>query len=314
MLDATPELAGWKVSVSLTEGSGSDLERPEHEDLDTEAERLLPSGDEIASRLIHEIQHEQSVYQAAGMFQALETEDLSTENLDGLSAAERASALRRASALAGCLMHAAIIVIDELIDDIVSLRARADLADEPDTVSPLFAQRLLVAMVDVTGRLTKGWEPLASVAQELSLRLLLNQVEIVAEAAGVALDDDWRGHLEDILFEDIDHELLYDPAHDGIEDDPESQPPGWLRCGSRTGSSRSTTRGQCPPTHCRRSRQQARSRNRAARGFVREPRSEPLIGPGSPACCPQRAMAAPVPTSLPVPRPGRMTGSANVRL
>jgi hypothetical protein len=83
-----------------------------------------------------------------------------------------------------------------------------------------------VAMVDVTGRLTKGWEPLASVAQELGLRVLLNLVEVVADTAGVALDDGWRGHLEDLLFEDIDHELLYNPAYDGIEDDPESQPPG----------------------------------------------------------------------------------------
>ena len=35
-----------------------------------------------------------------------------------------------------------------------------------------------------------------------------------------------RGHLEDMLFEDVDHELLYDPAYDGIEDDPDSQPAG----------------------------------------------------------------------------------------
>lgn len=56
--------------------------------------------------------------------------------------------------------------------------------------------------------------------------MLLNQVEVVADAAGVALDHDWRGHLEDLLFEDTDHELLYDPAYDGIEDDPASQPPG----------------------------------------------------------------------------------------
>jgi hypothetical protein len=87
--------------------------------------------------------------------------------------------------------------------------------------TPLFAQRFLVAVVDVTGRLTRGWEPLACVAQELGLRVLLNQVEVVAETADVALDDGWRGYLEDMLFEDIDHELLYNPAYDGIEDDAE---------------------------------------------------------------------------------------------
>jgi hypothetical protein len=36
----------------------------------------------------------------------------------------------------------------------------------------------------------------------------------------------WRGHLEDLLFEDLDHELLYDPTNDGIEEDPAAQPPG----------------------------------------------------------------------------------------
>jgi len=94
------------------------------------------------------------------------------------------------------------------------------------TTPGLFAQKFLVAVVDVTGRLTKGWEPLACVAQELGLRVLLNQVEVVAESADVALDDGWRGHLEEMLFEDLDHEMLYDPAYDGIEDDPASQPPG----------------------------------------------------------------------------------------
>ena len=165
---------------------------------------------------------------------------------DSLSPAERAAATRRAAALAGCLIQAAEVLIDELIDDIVSLRAEESAAGQygaaaqiEDTwvlcqlparfaarYTPLFAQRLLVAVVDVTGRLTKGWEPLASVAQELGLRILLNLVDIVAETAGVTLDDGWRGHLEEILFEDIDHEMLYNPAYDGIEDDPESQPPG----------------------------------------------------------------------------------------
>ena len=92
--------------------------------------------------------------------------------------------------------------------------------------TPLFAQKFLVAVVDVTGRLTKGWEPLACVAQELGLRILLNEVEVVAETADVALDDNWRSLFEDLLFEDLDHEFLYDPAYDGIEDDPASQPPG----------------------------------------------------------------------------------------
>lgn len=246
LLGTTPELSGWAPNVSMTEHTGADLEQPGHEDLDAEAQRLLPSGDEIADRLIHEIRHEQSVYDAAQMFQAMPTEHLSTEDLTRLGTSARTAALQRAFALAGCLMHAADLLIDQLIEDIVSLRSAENVADERDAgaridetwvlcqlpsrfaarYTPLFAQMLLVAVVDVTGRLTKGWEPLVCVAQELGLRLLFNLVEVVADTSGVALDEDWRGHLEDLLFEDVDHELLYDPAYDGIEDDPESQPPG----------------------------------------------------------------------------------------
>jgi hypothetical protein len=246
LIDATPELAGWTPRVSLTEGPGAGLAEPGPEDLDAEVQRLLPSGDEIADRLIHEIEHEQSVFDAAGMFRAVPAADLSAEHAGSWTAAEQAAARRRAAALAGCVMLAADLLIDELIEDIVSLRVDETAAGDRDAAAriagtwvlsqlpprfaasytPLFAQRLLVAMVDVTGRLTRGWEPLASVAQELGLRVLLNLVDVVADTAGVALDDGWRDHLEDLLFEDLDHELLYNPAHDGIEDDPDSQPPG----------------------------------------------------------------------------------------
>lgn len=238
LIEETPELAGWTFSVSVVEtladdeGSGPD---------GLDAEQLLPSGDQIAASLLQGIQHEQSVYAAAKSFRAIPIEDLSTEDLNSLSPTGHDAALRRASALAGCLMHAAEIVIDELIDDITSLRDHDD-AQTPDIAetwilgqlprrfaanyTALFAQKFLVATVDLTGRLTRGWESLACVAQELGLRILLNQVEVVAETADVALDDHWRSHLEDLFFEDLDHEFLYDPAYDGIEDDPASQPPG----------------------------------------------------------------------------------------
>ena len=63
-------------------------------------------------------------------------------------------------------------------------------------------------------------------AQELGLRVLLDHVEVGGKRLTWPWPDDWRGHLEDLLFEDLDHELLYDPAHDGIEEDPARQPPG----------------------------------------------------------------------------------------
>jgi hypothetical protein len=242
LIDGTQELTGWTSSVNLVQATDDGQEEPGSGDLDAEGEKLLPSGEQLAASLLEDIRHEEAVYTAADLFQALPLEDLCTEDLDGLGSAERTAAMRRASALAGCLIYAADIVIDELIDDIVNLRdeeSDASTSTIEDTwvlcqlparfavgYTPLFAQKFLVAVVDVTGRLTKGSEPLACVAQELGLRVLLNQVEVVAESADVALDDGWRGHLEEMLFEDLDHEMLYDPAYDGIEDDPASQPPG----------------------------------------------------------------------------------------
>jgi hypothetical protein len=91
---------------------------------------------------------------------------------------------------------------------------------------PVFAQKFLVAFTDMTRRVSAGWEPLANVAQELAVRVLLNQVEVVADSAGVELPEHWRPDLEEYLFEDLDHEYLYDPAYDGFEDESDFGPPG----------------------------------------------------------------------------------------
>jgi hypothetical protein len=242
LIEETSELTGWTSRVRLVEASHDDEgDLDEAEDIDAQVERLLPSGDEIVGSLLRDIQHERSVYAASQLFQALPVEELSIQYFDDLPDKERAAARHRASALAGCLIQASVIVVDQLIDDIARLRERKGaatpaigdtwvLSDLPArfeaNYSPLFAQEFLVALIDVTSRLTRGWEPLACVAQELGLRILLDRVELVAEAADVALDDGWRSHLEDLFFDDLDHELLYDPACDGIEDDPASQPPG----------------------------------------------------------------------------------------
>jgi hypothetical protein len=242
LIEETPELTGWAPRVRLVRESHDDeVESLGMEDIDTQAERLLPSGDGIVDSLLRDIEHERSVHAASAQFQALPVEQLSTEDLNNLSDKERTAALHRASTLAGCLIQASVIVVDQLIDDITELRERKStasleigdtwvLSDLPTrfaaNYAALFAQEFLVALIDVTSRLTRGWEPLACVAQELGLRILLDRVEGVAVAADVALDDGWRSHLEDLLFEDLDHEFLYDPAYDGIEGDAASQPPG----------------------------------------------------------------------------------------
>jgi hypothetical protein len=238
LLAAHPELTGWGRRVTATPSEPDD---DETEDLDARAARLLPDGDEIARALLHAIAYERSVYDSAERFTAWGLEDLTAWDLDDLSPPERAAALRRARALAGCLILASVITVDELFQDVDGLRQERDgdpaaiagtwiLSGLParfaDRYSALFAQKFLVALADVTVRFTGEWKPLACVAQELALRVILNQVEVIAETADVALDDGWRGHLEDLLFDDLDHELLYDMAFDGIEDDVSRQPPG----------------------------------------------------------------------------------------
>lgn len=64
------------------------------------------------------------------------------------------------------------------------------------------------------------------VARERGLRVLLNGVEVIAEAADVELEDGWREHVEELFFEDADHEMRYDMSLDGIEDDPSLQAAG----------------------------------------------------------------------------------------
>jgi hypothetical protein len=241
LLKANPELAGWGHRVDVAVTAEDQNEAEDDEDLDEEAAALVPDGERLASDLMHAIDYEQSIYESAKAFRAFPLEDLVVGDVESLPESERTEALRQATALAGCLMHAAVVVVDQLFEDIEHLRT----ADGPEDFdvddswqlsqlpsrfahryTPLFAQDFLVALVDVTARFTVGWEPLACVAQELGLRLLLNHVEVVADTSDVLLQDGWREHVEEMLFEDVDHELLYDMSFDGIEDDVSAQPPG----------------------------------------------------------------------------------------
>jgi hypothetical protein len=144
--------------------------------------------------------------------------------------------------VAGALFQASILTVDQLFEDLATLReqpgdATADSSDEvfwvldglpsryANRYDVLFTQEMIVAMVDVTRRFTDGWEPLACVGQELALRLILDQAEVQIELTEAGVDvgipAGWRARVEDTLFEDLDHEMLYDPSLDGIEDDPE---------------------------------------------------------------------------------------------
>ena len=132
-----------------------------------------------------------------------------------------------------------MVVLDHLFMDLQTLATEhhgASVADLDDAAffvlhelpsryahryDALFVQEFIVATVDVTRRFTAGWEPLACVAQELALRMILNGAEFQLELAEVKLSDGWRAEIEDALFEDLDHEMLFDASLDGIEDDSE---------------------------------------------------------------------------------------------
>jgi hypothetical protein len=161
----------------------------------------------------------------------------------------RARTDRQARWLAGLLWQASETLVDQLLDDVMALRAEPDAAAWPHVVehsqvlrglpprfwhriTPVVAAKMLVVAVDLTARVARGWTPPSCVAQELMLRCLLDEVASLAGTHQVGLDEDWRDRFEDALFEDVDHEMLYDPAADGFEDDPGfPRPPGMAPMG-----------------------------------------------------------------------------------
>ncbi|MFB7893066.1 hypothetical protein ACFC1I_12765 [Microbacterium sp. NPDC056044] len=146
------------------------------------------------------------------------------------STAERAKLMRETALIRGLLWHASVTVVDRLFEDLREL-ARPDagagawhdtwvLSQLPPMFGHrygvLFAQKFLVAAVEVTARLAGGWSTLPTVAHELALRIILNEAESVQEEIAFSLRSDWRAQLEEVLFRDLDHELLYEPDMDGI--------------------------------------------------------------------------------------------------
>ncbi|WP_104137844.1 hypothetical protein [Arthrobacter sp. ZGTC131] len=84
-----------------------------------------------------------------------------------------------------------------------------------------FAQQLLVIATDMSAALVRGWTHPSCVAQELAVRCLLDQVEVIQDLYGLDLADGWRGRLEGRTLEYTDSEMLYQNALDGFEGDVE---------------------------------------------------------------------------------------------
>jgi len=73
----------------------------------------------------------------------------------------------------------------------------------------------------MTGALIRGWTRPTCVAQELALRCLLDQVDVIQDLYDLDLPDGWRGLLEQHMLEDTDSEMLYQNAMDGCAGDIE---------------------------------------------------------------------------------------------
>jgi hypothetical protein len=84
----------------------------------------------------------------------------------------------------------------------------------------LFLKKFITVAVDLGRQLVAGQWALTCVAQVLALRMVLDRVETVQEIYGLTLDDDWQSWAEARLFEDLDHQMLYDPRKDGVETIP----------------------------------------------------------------------------------------------
>jgi len=184
-----------------------------------------------------DIETETRLFRQADRLTGIELDELGADSFEGTDPDARGLALRQATLLAGCLWHASVILVDQLIEDIGTLGLANARGEDPDIAStfvlsgmprrfeskytPLFAQKLLVAAVDLTSRLTRGWEAPACVSQELLLRSLLDSVLVCQETYDVPLAEDWRSLLEEMMYEDLDHQYLYAPSADGFENDPD---------------------------------------------------------------------------------------------
>jgi hypothetical protein len=242
-----PDLQGWgPFSVGVTGEAFDTEEAAEVEGFGDESPVLLdPSGQDDAvgspdDHVGYEVERRRLVRDALHLLEGLESGWLTGLDMEAGSPDERARAWVESEYVAGALFGACVVVIDHLFMDLNTLMQRGNEATVASTgeeaffvldglppryahrYGDLFVQQLIVATVDVTRRFTAGWEPLACVAQELALRMILDQAQVQLELAAVDVSEDWRGVVEDALFEDSDHEMLFDPALDGIEDDTDS--------------------------------------------------------------------------------------------
>lgn len=145
---------------------------------------------------------------------------------------------------AGALVYATDILVDELFEDVQVLTQEDATVAEcegplwhlerlPDRYAlqydARFARRFLVTAIAMTTRFTDGsFQRLSCVAEELALRFLLSETTTTLELHGL-LDDDVSAALDAFaanVYEDKDHEWLYDDSLDAFDEAPAGAAPG----------------------------------------------------------------------------------------
>lgn len=139
-------------------------------------------------------------------------------------------AARLTAAEADALLGAVQIVDDQLMEEIAAgVSGDTDTKHFSDLWLPeryrdlydvLMARRLYACLHVIAERLERHWQPPGCRGEELITRAILEMALNVHEQE----HDDESEHLADLveyLFEDLDHEYLFDPRFDGI-DDPET--------------------------------------------------------------------------------------------
>lgn len=144
---------------------------------------------------------------------------------------QRAQSLTEATALAGAIAWACNTLVDELFDDVFTLRDSGSIREtwQINNLPPLyrarydalFAQKFLTVAVDLGTSFIAGFRSPTCVAQELALKFVLDGVEVLRDLyPRLPLARDWRSWTEDSLFEDLDYETLFDASLDGVSTDP----------------------------------------------------------------------------------------------
>jgi hypothetical protein len=172
---------------------------------------------------------------AFGCADAEEPADETTARSPDENAEEKGTVGREAAEVAaGALVHAVDLLVDQLFTDLAGLEEEGPTVAESDApfmilddlpsqfalqYTVLFARRLIVTAITMTGRLTQPhFGELSCVAEELLMKFLLAQAEVTADLHGL-LTDEVSTALEIFtatVCEDLEHEWLYEPATDGL--------------------------------------------------------------------------------------------------